>query len=167
MCACVCVFLEFLWEEPLSNQALMFSAGPGHPPGVLASHDHGRAAPQSHRHGKSSFCSFCILMTFFFHMALPLNSKSRLQPASLRSPLMFFSLVNYASAFPQIQSLAFCPPLWLSLMFCVFFFKFSPPVAARHLGRPVVAPGSRPSLPSPLGAILCNSQNSHRGFGPL
>lgn len=104
--------------------------GPGHPPGVLVSHDHWRAAPQSHRHSKSCFC-FCILMTFY--VSPRLNSKSCLQPASLRSPLMF-SLVNYTSAFSEFKVL----PSARHPGYLLMFFR----VASRHPGWVIVAWGS-------------------------
>lgn len=90
---------------------------PGYPPGVLVSHDHWRAAPQSHRHGKGLTPVFAYWW-LFTSLSVYLNSKSCLQPACLRSPLMF-SLVNYTSAFLNSKSCLLPGSLRLSLMFSV------------------------------------------------
>lgn len=117
-------------EDPLSTHPLMCFPGPGHPPGVLVSHDHWWAAPQSHHHRKSCFC-FCILMPFYVSTCP--NSKSCRQPASLRSPLMF-SLVNYTSAFSEFKVL----PSARRSGYLLMFFR----VASCHLGWVIVAWGS-------------------------
>lgn len=150
----VIVFLQtacgIVAEDPLSTHPLMCFPGPGHPPGVLVSHDHWRAAPQSHRHSKSCFC-FCILMTFY--VSTRLNSKSCLQPASLRSPLMF-SLVNYTSAFSEFKVLPSAKKARLS-GYLLMLFR----VASCHPGWVIAAWGSSWRSPKCNVMQLSNAQS--------
>lgn len=142
----------------------MCSAGSGPPPGVLASHDHGGAAPQSRRHGESSFVflhtdDFFLSFSFPFLHAAP--SEFKVSPsalASLRSPLMFFSLVNYASAFPKF-SLSLCPSLRLSLMCFSLPSRFFSPLPDSCSPHRMADSGSRKSPTLPPGVALCNSQS--------
>lgn len=91
-------------------------------------------------------------------MPLPLNSKSRLQPASFRSPLMFFLLVNCASAFlkfgvfPSAHRSGF---LWCFVFIFPFFFFLL--VATCHTWWPIEAP--KTWYLQLLQSTLCNSQS--------
>lgn len=97
---------------------------------------------------------FCILMTFLFsfYLALPLNSKSRLQPASLRSPLMFFSsLLITLRLFPNSQSFLLpIAPVIFDVLFSLFFpsWFFFPGSRSPH--RMTDSGSRKSSTPPPL-----------------